>query len=229
MAKVEPTNRRPRRSVNETLGHRRPPLGAARLVRRVGSSRVALRFFFCPDFFLATTTTKLGAKKPRDRGIEAGSRLCSEREGSGLGERGGQLSQDRQVDVQAHAFQAADPKRQHGPLVLEATEAALDTSALVVQGLEPLGLTWDEGVQSVGLDPHGRGLALARRAAPLGRTTPRQPRRRVSPTGRPCFWHCPFRTVSPPRSLSRLSLLATRGAGRPYVKRISCPGTSLDD
>lgn len=46
---------------------------------------------------------------------------------------------------------------------------ALDSGATPVEVAEPLGRAGNERVAAVGLDPLGRGLALTRGAAPLGR------------------------------------------------------------
>jgi hypothetical protein len=54
------------------------------------------------------------------------------------------------------------------PLMLE-PEPALDGGAATVQGIEAGRLARDQPVQPVGLDSAGAGLALAGRAAPLGR------------------------------------------------------------
>lgn len=75
-------------------------------------------------------------------------------------QRHGELSEDRQVGVQAHAVDATDAEREHSPLVLQASELALHGAALAVEGTVTLGVAWDEGVESVGFDPHGRGRAL---------------------------------------------------------------------
>lgn len=42
------------------------------------------------------------------------------------------------------------PQRQKRPLMLEPAEPRLDAAALPIQGLVPLGVAWDERVQSVG-------------------------------------------------------------------------------
>src|SRR4051812_1021893 len=86
-----------------------------------------------------------------------------------LSERARQLVEDRQVGVQLHAIQPTDAEWRERPLVLEASKLALNGRAATVELLEPLRLARDQRVQTAGLDPHGRGLALARRAAPFAR------------------------------------------------------------
>src|SRR5438128_1418092 len=77
--------------------------------------------------------------------------------------------EDRQVSVEPYPFDAADAQWKQGPLVLQASELALDRSALVVQALEPGRLTRDQRVETVSLDPLRRGRTLAGRATPLRR------------------------------------------------------------
>jgi hypothetical protein len=55
------------------------------------------------------------------------------------------------------------------PLVLEASELALDSRAARVKLAPPGSRAWDERGRRLTLIQHGGGLALAGRAAPLGR------------------------------------------------------------
>jgi hypothetical protein len=84
-------------------------------------------------------------------------------------QRGGELGEDGQVYVQLHPDQSPHPQREHRPLVLQVPELPLDRTALVVVALPPVGAARDQGVQPVGLESYGGGLALPDRAAPLGR------------------------------------------------------------
>src|SRR4051812_8292420 len=90
------------------------------------------------------------------------------RSGSAV-KRARELGEDRQVGVQPDAVQTTDAKRGERPLILEATELALDCAARAVELRGALRLARDQRVQAVSLDPRGRGLALGRGAAPLGR------------------------------------------------------------
>ncbi len=85
-------------------------------------------------------------------------------------QRAGKLREDRQVGMQPDAIQSSDAQREQRPLVLEATELALDGSARAVELARAVRLARDQRVQAVGLDPSGGGLALAGRAAPRGST-----------------------------------------------------------
>src|ERR1700683_4797166 len=80
-----------------------------------------------------------------------------------------QRGQDRQVNMQTDALDAAHAQREHAPLVLQAPELALDRAALVVVPLEPARLARDQQMQARSLGPYRLRLALGRGAAPLGR------------------------------------------------------------
>ncbi len=70
--------------------------------------------------------------------------------------------------MEPHPLDPSHAERQQRPLVLEATELALDGAARTVEIRGAHRLAWDQGVQAVGLDPTGLRLALSGRAAPLG-------------------------------------------------------------
>jgi hypothetical protein len=70
-------------------------------------------------------------------------------------------------------IQPTNPQRQHRPLTLEPSKLALDRAARAAQLPTPLRCPRDQGVQAVGLDPHGRRLALARKSAPAKVHSPR--------------------------------------------------------
>ena len=84
-------------------------------------------------------------------------------------ESAAEFRQDRQIGVEADAFDAAYAEREERPFVLEPSELSLDGAAAAVQLARPFRGARDQRVQSIRLDPHGRGLALPGRAAPLGR------------------------------------------------------------
>ena len=106
------------------------------------------------------------ANIPAHRPASGVGRLC-DRVGSRLPERAAKLGEDRQVGVKPDSLKAAYAQREQRPFVLEPSELALDGSTAAVQVARPLRVARDQGVQPVGLDPHARGLALARGAAPL--------------------------------------------------------------
>ncbi|MEO8290831.1 MAG: hypothetical protein ABI649_07530 [Gaiellaceae bacterium] len=66
-------------------------------------------------------------------------------------------------------LQATDAERGQSKLVLQAAELSLHGGAASVEVAEALGVAGDERVSAVSLHPHGLGLALTGRAAPLGR------------------------------------------------------------
>src|ERR1035437_7834287 len=84
-------------------------------------------------------------------------------------QRDRQLGEDREVRVKAHTLDPSHPQGSEAPFVLQPPEGSLYRRAAPVEAFEAQSLARDEGVQSVGLDPHRRGLALAGRAPPLGR------------------------------------------------------------
>jgi hypothetical protein len=91
-----------------------------------------------------------------------------------------QLGQDRQVGMKPDPIQPTNQQRQHRPLMLEPSKLALDGAPRAVQLPTPLRCARNRGVQVVGLDPHERRLALARKASPLRRSRlppARSPRR----------------------------------------------------
>ena len=100
-----------------------------------------------------------------------GSRPC---------QRAGQLGEDRQVGMEPYAVEPSHAEWEQCPFVLEPPELALDRGAATVKRLPPLRLARHERMQAVGRDPLRRGLALAGRAAPLGRAA-----RGVRPGERP--------------------------------------------
>src|ERR1035437_4615839 len=84
-------------------------------------------------------------------------------------QRDRQLGEDREVRVKAHTLDPSHPQGSEAPFVLQPPEGSLYRRAAPVEAFEAQSLARDEGVQTVGLDPHRRGLALAGRAPPLGR------------------------------------------------------------
>ena len=64
---------------------------------------------------------------------------------------------------------SANVEREQGPLMLSTTKGVLHRRAVGVQPSPPLRLARDQRVEPVGLHPSTGGLALAGRAAPLGR------------------------------------------------------------
>src|ERR1035437_508324 len=93
--------------------------------------------------------------------------LREESNGALIREPIGEISQDRQVDVQLDALLATDPEREQRPFVLEASELALDRATTAGELARTLRLARGERGWPVRLDPAGRGLALAGGAAPL--------------------------------------------------------------
>jgi hypothetical protein len=89
--------------------------------------------------------------------------------GSHPGERAGQLRGDGQAGVKRDPLDSANAEREQGPLILSTTKGALHRRAVGVQPSPPLRLARDQRVEPVGLHPSAGGLALAGRAAPLGR------------------------------------------------------------
>lgn len=69
--------------------------------------------------------------------------------------------------MKPHALDPPHPQGRESPFVLEASEAALHSRAASVEALPAQRLPGNQRVQRVGLDPHGRGLALPGGAAPL--------------------------------------------------------------
>ena len=96
-----------------------------------------------------------------------GGGLRREWNGSRSGERHGKRGEDAEVGVERDSIEAANAERAEPVLVLQAAERPLDGSASPVQVTEALGVSRDQRVEAVGLDPAGRGLALTGRAAPL--------------------------------------------------------------
>ena len=86
-------------------------------------------------------------------------------------ESAAELGEDRQVGMKPDPFDPSHAEREQRPLVLQAPELALDGATAPVEGLPPLRLARDQRMQPVRLDPPARRLALAGRAAPLGRAT----------------------------------------------------------
>jgi hypothetical protein len=87
----------------------------------------------------------------------------------GSRERVGELGEDGEVGVKANLVQPAYAQGQQRPFVLEPAKLALNRPTALVERRGPLRVARDERVQPVGLDPCGLRLALAGRAAPLGR------------------------------------------------------------
>jgi hypothetical protein len=70
--------------------------------------------------------------------------------------------------MQPHSLNAPNSEWKHRPLVLQPAELTLDSSAAAVESLRLLRLSRDQRMQAGCLDPDACGLALARRAPPLG-------------------------------------------------------------
>ena len=92
--------------------------------------------------------------------------LRRERQCPLAGEPRGEFRQDRQVSVQLDAIQPADAEGSERPFVLEPSELPLDRATAPVELRAPLGLAWDQRVQTRRLDPCARRLTLGGRAAP---------------------------------------------------------------
>src|ERR1022692_1839182 len=80
-----------------------------------------------------------------------------------------ELREDRQVGVQPNAIKPSDAEGEQRPLMLEPSKLTLNGATRVVERLRPLGVTRDQRVQPISLDPDRRGSARASRAAPFGR------------------------------------------------------------
>jgi hypothetical protein len=65
---------------------------------------------------------------------------------AGLRQRGGELREDRQIGVQPNPVQPTDAERGERPIVLEASELALDGGAALVERAEAVGLARDQRV-----------------------------------------------------------------------------------
>src|SRR5436190_8504818 len=89
-----------------------------------------------------------GAELERER-----QQLCREGHGSRSREMASQLREDREVGVQPDAIQSSDAQREQRPLMLEPSELALDSSARAVKVARALGVTGDQRVQAIRLDP----------------------------------------------------------------------------
>ena len=73
--------------------------------------------------------------------------------------------------MKPHTPYPADSQGCERPFVLEPSELRLDGCTTAVEPLPAQRLARDQRMEAVGLDPHGRGLALAGWAAPLGRVS----------------------------------------------------------
>ncbi len=87
--------------------------------------------------------------------------------GPGANHRARQLGEDRQIGVEPNPIQTPDAERQQCPFVLESSELSLHRAAAPVELARALRLSRNQRMQPVRFDPHGRGLALPGRAAPL--------------------------------------------------------------
>jgi hypothetical protein len=71
--------------------------------------------------------------------------------------------------MEPNTIQSANAEGSQSPFMLQAAELALDSGATTVQGGEARRVARIIRNNALGLDPDGGGLALAGRAAPLGR------------------------------------------------------------
>jgi hypothetical protein len=127
---------------------------------------------------MMTIQSQVGTRSFRWEGVrlyDEPTRICNvcglrrEENGSRSGERAGEPREDSEIGVERDPLDTAHAERAKSPLVLQASELALDAPASAVQAAPPLRGARDKRMETVGLDPAGRGRAMARGAAPLGR------------------------------------------------------------